>query len=77
MEASYSVVYKTARYLLKSNPKLPKGQSVQQDSVQKENLKKLTPLFLMVQQVLPYFPKYSSIAHLRKRYWVENESLLG
>ena len=31
----------------------------------------------MVQQLLPYFPKYSSIAHCRKRYWVENESLLG
>ena len=31
----------------------------------------------MVQQLLPYFPKYSSIAHLRKRYWVKNESLLG
>ena len=39
LEASYSVVYQTARYLLKSNPKLPKGQSVQQDSFQKENLK--------------------------------------
>ncbi|PSO90477.1 MAG: hypothetical protein BRC43_02400 [Cyanobacteria bacterium QS_3_48_167] len=31
----------------------------------------------MVQQLLPYFPKYSSIAHCRKRYWVEDESLLG
>ena len=31
----------------------------------------------MVQQLLPYFPKYSSIAHLRKSYWVENKSLLG
>ena len=39
LEASYSVVYQTTRYLLESNPKLPKSQSVQQYSFQKENFK--------------------------------------
>ena len=77
LEASYSVVYQTARYLLESNPNSPNARVCSKTQFRKKSFKKLTPLFLMVQQLLPYFPKYSSIAHCRKRYWVENESLLG
>ena len=30
-----------------------------------------------MQQLLPHFPRYSSVYHLQRRYWVEDESLLG
>ena len=31
----------------------------------------------MMQQLLPHFPTYSSAYHLQRRYWVEDEILLG
>ncbi|PSP14087.1 MAG: hypothetical protein BRC50_04940 [Cyanobacteria bacterium SW_11_48_12] len=50
---------------------------MKQKSLQKEKffLNKLTPLLLMFQKFLLYLAKFSSVAYVRKRYWVEDESM--